>query len=97
MAAEISSELGLEATLIKGDKCIFDVAADETVVFSKHKEGIPIPVYPPREADAPRNVADAHRAPQSGGTATPGLSMQGARRAEGHEVRGAVGATRSRS
>ena len=39
MAAEISKELGIDVELIKGDKGIFDVIADDTLVFSKYKEG----------------------------------------------------------
>lgn len=39
MAAEIASEFGIDATLVKGDKGIFDVIADGTRVFSKHQLG----------------------------------------------------------
>ncbi len=35
LAAKISEELGLEALLIKGVAGVFDVSADDTVIFSK--------------------------------------------------------------
>ncbi|MGH8708300.1 MAG: Rdx family protein [Burkholderiales bacterium] len=38
LAAEIKQALGLEATLAKGANGIFDVAADGTLVFSKHRD-----------------------------------------------------------
>ncbi len=36
---EISNDLGIHAELVKGDRGIFDVVADGTLVFSKHSEG----------------------------------------------------------
>ena len=39
MAAELSSELGIEAELIGGTKGIFDVRVDEELVFSKYEVG----------------------------------------------------------
>ncbi|MEE8237996.1 MAG: Rdx family protein [Gammaproteobacteria bacterium] len=38
LAAKISEELGIEALLIKGVAGVFDVIADDAVVFSKLKE-----------------------------------------------------------
>ncbi len=38
LAAKISEELGVEALLIKGVAGVFDVIADDAVVFSKLKE-----------------------------------------------------------
>ena len=38
MAAAIKNELGIESTLIKGDRGIFDVKADGDMVFSKWEE-----------------------------------------------------------
>ena len=38
MAAAIQQELGLESSLIKGDRGIFDVKADGTTIFSKYEE-----------------------------------------------------------
>lgn len=38
LAARISEELGIEAQLIKGVAGVFDVIADDTVVFSKVEE-----------------------------------------------------------
>ncbi len=38
LAAKISEELGLEALLIKGVAGVFDVRANDTVVFSKLEE-----------------------------------------------------------
>ena len=39
LAAEIRKAFGVEAELIEGGGGIFDVKADEVMVFSKHKEG----------------------------------------------------------
>ena len=39
LAAEISETLGLEAELAKGSGGVFDVKADDAVIFSKHDEG----------------------------------------------------------
>jgi hypothetical protein len=38
LAAAIKNELGIEPTLIKGDRGIFDVKADGAMVFSKWDE-----------------------------------------------------------
>jgi selT/selW/selH-like putative selenoprotein len=38
LAATIKNELGIEPTLIKGDRGIFDVKADGDLVFSKWEE-----------------------------------------------------------
>jgi selT/selW/selH-like putative selenoprotein len=38
LAATIKNELGVEPTLIKGDRGIFDVKADGDLVFSKWEE-----------------------------------------------------------
>ena len=38
MAAAIQQELGIDSTLIKGDRGIFDVKADGATVFSKWEE-----------------------------------------------------------
>ncbi len=38
LAAKISDELGLEATLVKGVAGVFDVMVDDTVIFSKTGE-----------------------------------------------------------
>lgn len=38
LAAKIAEELGIEAQLIKGVAGVFDVIADDAVVFSKLKE-----------------------------------------------------------
>jgi selT/selW/selH-like putative selenoprotein len=38
LAAAIKDELGIESTLIKGDRGIFDVKADGDLVFSKWEE-----------------------------------------------------------
>jgi selT/selW/selH-like putative selenoprotein len=38
LAAAIKDELGIEPTLIKGDRGIFDVKADGAMVFSKWDE-----------------------------------------------------------
>jgi hypothetical protein len=35
----LSKELGIDATLIEGDRGVFDVARDGTVIFSKFKVG----------------------------------------------------------
>jgi selT/selW/selH-like putative selenoprotein len=37
MAARISKELGVESELIKGSNGVFDVVADEKLIFSKHQ------------------------------------------------------------
>ncbi len=39
LAAEISETLGLEAKFIKGSGGVFDVMADDIVIFSKRDEG----------------------------------------------------------
>jgi selT/selW/selH-like putative selenoprotein len=39
LAAEIKQAFGVEPELLKGDNGIFDVLADGTLVFSKHREG----------------------------------------------------------
>jgi selT/selW/selH-like putative selenoprotein len=38
LAAAIKKELGIDSTLIKGDRGIFDVKADGATVFSKYEE-----------------------------------------------------------
>jgi selT/selW/selH-like putative selenoprotein len=38
LAAKIAEELGIEAQLIKGAAGVFDVIADDAVVFSKVQE-----------------------------------------------------------
>lgn len=38
LAAKIAEELGIEAELIKGAAGVFDVIADDTVVFCKVEE-----------------------------------------------------------
>ena len=38
MAAAIKNEFGIDSTLIKGDRGIFDVKADGKTVFSKYEE-----------------------------------------------------------
>ncbi|MEE8543972.1 MAG: Rdx family protein [Gammaproteobacteria bacterium] len=38
LAAKISEDLGIEASLIKGVAGVFEVIADDTVVFSKLEE-----------------------------------------------------------
>ena len=38
LAAKISTELGIEATLVKGVAGVFDIIADEKVIFSKKEE-----------------------------------------------------------
>jgi len=38
LAAKISAELGLEATLVKGVAGVFDIIVDENVIFSKNEE-----------------------------------------------------------
>jgi selT/selW/selH-like putative selenoprotein len=38
LAAAIKNELGIDSTLIKGDRGIFDVKADGALVFSKYEE-----------------------------------------------------------
>ena len=39
LAAEIKNKIGVDAELIGGGGGIFDVKADDVMVFSKHKEG----------------------------------------------------------
>ena len=39
MAAAISSELGIEAELIRGGKGIFDVVVDGQKIYSKYETG----------------------------------------------------------
>ena len=39
LTAEIERELGVRARLVRGDKGIFDVAADGKLVFSKYGVG----------------------------------------------------------
>ncbi len=39
MAAELKSELDVDATLIPGSGGVFDVTVDGKLVFSKHDEG----------------------------------------------------------
>jgi selT/selW/selH-like putative selenoprotein len=39
LAAKLSSELGVEPELIRGDRGVFDVSVDGRVIFSKHSEG----------------------------------------------------------
>ena len=39
MVAELEQRTGTKATLIKGDRGIFDVKADGKLIFSKHKVG----------------------------------------------------------
>jgi predicted Rdx family selenoprotein len=38
LAAKISAELGIEVTLVKGVAGVFDIIADEKLVFSKTDE-----------------------------------------------------------
>ncbi len=38
MSAEIEQALGVKPELVKGDNGVFDVVADGTTVFSKHRE-----------------------------------------------------------
>ena len=38
LAAKISTELGIEATLLKGVAGVFDIIANEKVIFSKKEE-----------------------------------------------------------
>ena len=38
LAAKISAELGFEVTLVKGVAGVFDIIADEKVIFSKSEE-----------------------------------------------------------
>jgi selT/selW/selH-like putative selenoprotein len=38
LAAEIRQGLGIEPELVKGANGIFDIAADGTLVFSKHRD-----------------------------------------------------------
>jgi selenoprotein W-related protein len=39
LAAALKKEMGIEAELIRGDRGVFDVAADGKVLFSKHSAG----------------------------------------------------------
>jgi len=39
LATEISKKLGLKAELIRGDNGVFDVVADDTLIYSKDREG----------------------------------------------------------
>ncbi|UCE88034.1 MAG: Rdx family protein [Deltaproteobacteria bacterium] len=39
MAARIREAFGVEARLIRGDRGIFDVAVDGTIIYSKHATG----------------------------------------------------------
>jgi len=39
LAAKIREEFGVEPQLVKGDNGVFDVVADERLVFSKHQTG----------------------------------------------------------
>ena len=39
MAAKIREEFGVEPQLVKGDNGVFDVVADEQLVFSRHQTG----------------------------------------------------------
>lgn len=39
MGAAIAREIGIEAELIKGDRGIFDVAADGKIIYSKYESG----------------------------------------------------------
>ena len=39
MAAEISREFGIKPELIKGTSGVFDVVADDVLIFSKHRAG----------------------------------------------------------
>ena len=39
LAAALEKEMGIEAELIRGDRGVFDVAADGKVLFSKHSAG----------------------------------------------------------
>ncbi len=39
MAASIKNALGVDSTLIEGDKGIFDVVVDNEMVFSKYESG----------------------------------------------------------
>jgi len=38
LAAKISAELGIEVTLVKGVAGVFDIIANEKVIFSKKEE-----------------------------------------------------------
>ncbi len=39
MADAIKDEIGVEAVLVKGSGGVFDVEADGTLIYSKHKTG----------------------------------------------------------
>jgi selT/selW/selH-like putative selenoprotein len=39
LAARLKETLGLEVELIEGDRGVFDVFADDRLLFSKHSEG----------------------------------------------------------
>ena len=39
LAAELKESLGIEIELVPGEKGIFDVICDDTLVFSKHSTG----------------------------------------------------------
>ena len=39
LAARIKKEFGIESKLIKGKNGVFDVVADENLIFSKHEVG----------------------------------------------------------
>lgn len=39
MAASLKREFGIEAELIRGTNGVFDVVADDQLIYSKHKTG----------------------------------------------------------
>jgi len=39
LAATLSREFGIDASLQRGDRGVFDVAADGRLIFSKHQSG----------------------------------------------------------
>jgi len=39
LAARIKEEFGIEVELIKGSNGVFDVVADDNLIFSKHEVG----------------------------------------------------------